>query len=150
MDENENRFNPDRTRELTSQAKELIGLFQKAKSTDNLEHKIALLRQFVDKLHELISPGRSTWTPDDQLAGIIIEGVNKSPIPINTGTEGQRIYFSKRKSYDGNEQSTDGKVQWMSYPEPPKDDRYGGREFYNRFLENFGHDIVDMLQKLEK
>ncbi|MBI4049196.1 MAG: hypothetical protein HY395_00035 [Candidatus Doudnabacteria bacterium] len=149
MGEDENRFNPDRTKELTPQAKELIGLFQRARNSASPQDKTALLREFVNKLHELISPGRSTWTPDDQLSGIIVEGVDKSPIPIHTGTNGQRIYFSRNKPYDGTEKSADGKVQWMFYPEPPKDDRYGGREFYNRFLENFGDEIVDMLRKID-
>lgn len=147
MIDDESGFIPDTKREVSQEARELINLFQRAKNTIG-EERTNLLRQFLNRLHELISPGRATWTPDNQLSEIIIDGIDKSPIPVHTGTEGQRIYFSPNKPYDGTPKSVDGKAQWMFYPKPPKDDRYGGKEFYDRFVVNFGEEIVNMLQKL--
>jgi hypothetical protein len=152
MTETEGRFTPDNQRELSPDAKEIIGLFQKAKATENKEEQIVILRKFADKLNQMIGVEKRhfTWTPDKQLAPLIIDGSDKSPFPISTGTEGQRIYFSSKKPYELKEKSSDGKNKWMFYPEPPADDQYHGEIFYRRFIEQFGEEIVDMSQELNK
>ena len=137
--------NPDRTRELGKDAQEVLTLFHQAKASFDPKKRLGLLRKMADKLAVLIDdPGKNFPVPDNNLDRLILNGVNPNSdyLPIGTGTSGERVYFLSRHP-ESNLKSSDGKVRWMFYPW--NENKKFGRIYYERFLNQFGTDIVDLL-----
>lgn len=162
---------------LTAEAKVVVGLFQEAqKAADPIEKK-RLLEEFVKKLVKLLSPSKSSnlMAKDQGVPAFLLTGIHKyfqdDCAHLGGGTAGQRIYFKNyitiyndpaRAEQLGRNalktvykdeialKSADDKPRWMSYPLPEGNDLKFGRDYWPLFITNFGSDIVDLLQDLEK
>ncbi len=165
---------PEKHWELTPEAKEVFALFQRAKQTQDEKEQLALFKDFHTKLVRLLTPSQET--PLIKVSGERIKKVVLGLDPFNYialggGTGGQRIFLEKwvtiyndrdkaerlgkgaeREIYTENEitlKSADGKPRWMKYPKPSGGDWHFGERYWNKYIEVFGDEIVDLEQEVE-
>ena len=163
---------------LSPRAKEVMNLFQQARKSGDLATQTRMLEDFRTKLVDLLTPSgkenenrnaRSQRLPAI-LRGEPVKYFGDDLLIVGSGTSGERIYFTSKlhvwsdpeigekfgkavdlikKEENGKLTelaSTDGTARWMFFPGP----RQYGEEYRTAFIENFGDDMVDLLEKVEE
>lgn len=156
-------------REISEQAKEVIRLFQEAGEMLDEETRIKLLHKFHGKLQDILAPGSDHYELSDEGLEEAISGRVPLGVAAAARTSGQRIFFERSITVPQGENpsiygpdltptemfgeyyldSKDKKTRWMRYPKPSDNDWEYGKDYWTRFHEHFGQDIVDLFQKLE-
>lgn len=159
---------------ITPEGKAIIDLFQQAQHAEE-EEKKRILQEFIKRIVKALSPSeQSSFLAKDQgVPKILLTGEKKyfgdDCMHLGGGTAGQRIFFRESVFLTDPERaedlgkdaireetktdillkSRDGKVRWMAYPFPEGNDYKFGKEYWVKFIEVFGGDIVDLLQPLK-
>lgn len=159
--------------ELSSEGRKIIELFQKAQKTLEPAEREVLLGKFVRQLVLLLETKEGKIAETQRVPPILLTGQKKyfgdDCVYLGAGTAGQRIFFNdsviiyddprkaeqlgkdaiiERLTKETLLKSTDGKPRWMVYHFPEGSDQKFGIDFWSRFIQNFGGEIVDLLQRL--
>lgn len=157
--------------EMNERVKEILLAFQAAKASENEEDRGKLIQDFYQKLRKLVTPENEEFfaREDRDLIDNVLEGRKEMYLAVGGGTSGQRISFknsifakteedAKKYGYDLEStefagsyelESLDGKPRWMVYGKPEGSDWSHGQRYWERFVSNFGDEVVDLLQKVE-
>ena len=158
--------------ELSSEVRDLILTFQKAKEARTEDEQNMLLEQFRLKLLKIVIPEGEGLPSENvqRLRKVLLEGSQNisNYIPVGGGTDGQRIWFRSQITVKGEGEldrlgkganvepfqdtyaldSKDDKPRWMAYYEPEGSSRGYGERYWKRYMEAFGNQVIDLLQEL--
>ncbi len=157
-------------RVVTAEAQEIIGLFRRAREAAAGEIQDSLFQEFAQKLVAAVTPRGQTPHVGDMLHQMkdIALGKRIGPIYIGSGTAGQRIRLDnyvfvknedrdKLNRWEKNTKKTDlgdgveletldQKPRWMRYVKPEGENWKFGKEYWERYMETFGGEVVDLLE----
>jgi len=161
--------------EMTDEAREVIRLFQEAKLATDIEEQNKLLQNFYAGLMNIVTPEgeRPNGQSDQELKRVVIDGKKLGGynyLSVGGGTSGQRIYFKNHIIVPSGEspaiygyditpeefqgqyelESKDRKPRWMTYYKPEGSDWSHGQPYWERFVKNFGNEIIDLVQNTDK
>lgn len=169
------KLNLNAERRPSKEGKRIIKLFQEAKMFANDEEiKDFLWQKFAERLVAAVTPkgerphvGEMLYSMKD----IALGGKRDDKFYIGSGTAGQRIIFENhtviprgdtktverlereaKKVYEAPNlvefESADGKPRWMRYPKPEGESWKFGKDYWERYMETFGDETVDLLEDI--
>ncbi len=136
-------------KETSGKARRLISLYQEGKRETDEGRREKLAGSFYEELQDLLvgREGARSSAPLDMVIEIIYgESVGSGDyLAISTGTTDERVFFCKRLSLDtGIVESSDGGVRWMRYPKPSDEESWHAGQYWERWMEHFGGEVVDL------
>jgi len=162
-------FYPHERNEISPDAQIIINLFGRLKRSRGEEEQRELAQLFYTQLVELITPkGEGHFQENSkELIKILLENsaAPNNYISVGSGTDGHRIWFKNGIRVPSEEEvrrlgkdaivekeeddcwlrSKDGFPRWMAYYKPSSSSWPYGEKYWNRFMDNFGHPVVDLL-----
>lgn len=159
---------------LSPEAREIIALYQKAIVETDPQKQEQICQEFYRQLIKAITPINQKPATGSELYRMkdILLGKGEGRLYIGSGTSGCRIAFDNYLTLPKSEETKvrqhikDIKVidgfsnsfevedekerrRWMRYYKPSNNDyKFGGR-YWERYMETFGSETVDLLQEIE-
>jgi hypothetical protein len=135
--------------EPTAEARGVIHAFQMAKTAADPTSQQQWMYQFYQRLVQLCG---SRVTPANTIEmQHMLSDLTRKPrveLSVGSGTAGCRIRIEAREPLDEEQVSADGLPRWLYYPRPRDEDWLYSEQYWTRFEQAFGSEVVDLAAPL--